>query len=453
MPAINVNRVIVESRFRPFHWLMLVLGVATTTFDGYDLVLYGAAVPLLIKEWSLTPAQAGVIGSYALAGAAIGAPIFGRLADKIGRKRTIVFCVTLFSALTGLAGLAVGARQFALCRFLAGLGIGGCIPNIIALITEYAPARHRALMVSAASAGMQVGGVAAAGASIWLFPIYGWRSVFWVGALPLLIVPALVRYMPESPQFYLARGNTERLKKVLSRVDPSAARDGEQRFTMDPQSRRSPVRALFQEHRGFSTVMVWIVYITNMFMIFGLGIWLPQLMMEAGFPLGSGLWFLLSLNLGAFLGSNLAGLVADRVGSKRTLVILFLLAFVSITSLSLRTNIYALTALVALAGTGFFGGINLAHGYVSAYYPPAMRSTAMGFALGIGRLGAIAGPAVAGALISLHFSLFANFLCLAVPGLIACLSILLVQDRFGYQHGAASEAVGGKPDILGHVRN
>jgi len=433
MAAIDVNKLIDESNFNRFHWLLLIMGFAMTTFDGYDLVLYGAAAPLLMQEWSLDPARTGIIGSYALFGAAVGALILGLLADKVGRKTVIIICVALFSASTGLAGSAASATQFALCRFTAGLGIGGFMPNIAALMTEYAPARNRALVVAATSAGMQVGGIAAAGMSMWLFPHYGWRSVFWVGAIPVVTIPALIKYMPESPLFYLARGKRGQLEQVLKKIRPGVAIEHAERLEIDRRTGRSPVAALFREHRAFSTVLIWIVYVMSMYMIFGLGIWLPKLMMDAGFPLGSSLWFLLTLNLGALIGGNISGMVADRIGAKRTLMALFLLAFLSISLLSLRTNIYVLTLLVALAGTGFFGGINLANAYVSLFYPPAMRSTAMGFALGIGRLGAISGPAVAGILVSLKFSLFVNFLSLAIPGLIACAAIMLFQDKYSYR--------------------
>jgi len=440
--VIDVARLIDESRLNRFHCLVLVLSFAATTFDGYDLVLYGAAVPLLIEEWSLAPVRAGVIGSYALIGAAVGALIFGRLADKFGRKSIILACVILFSFSTGLAGIARSPEQFGFCRFSAGLGIGGFLPNIFALVAEYSPARHRALMVALTSSGMQIGGVAAAGLSMWLFPVYGWRSVFWAGAAALILVPVLARHLPDSALHYIERGRIERLENVLKRIRPEVRFEKGQHFQIGSQGGRSPARALFQEHRYLSTVLIWIIYAMSMYMIFGLGTWLPKLMMDAGYPLGSGLWFLLTLNLGAFGGSNFSGLLADRVGVKRTLVALFLLAFVSIALLSLKTNIYVLTSLVALAGTGFFGGINVANSYVPSFYPPGMRSTAMGFALGIGRIGAILGPTVSGILVSRKYSLTEQFLWLAAPGLIACAAILLVQDKHSYRH-AGREVLAG----------
>jgi MFS transporter, AAHS family, benzoate transport protein len=430
--TVRINQWIDESRFTRFHLLIFFLCLCIITFDGYDLVIYGAAVPLLLKEFALNPAQAGVMGSYALFGAALGAVVFGSLADRIGRKRAIVICAALFSAATGVTGLASSAALFGVCRFLAGLGIGGAMPNVVALASDYAPLRNRTLMVATIFSGMQIGGIMAAGMSMWLFPVFGWRSVFWVGALPLLLFPAFIKFLPESPIHLLVGNRIGQLRSVLHKVRPDLPLPDDAEFVISKGTGKTEVTELFREHRGFSSIMIWIVYFMNMYMIFGLGTWLPKLMMDAGFDLGSGLWFLLTLNLGAFFGSQVAGLTADRIGSKVTLLFLYLLACASITMLSFTRDFYLLTALVALAGTGFFGGQNVAHGYVSLFYPPGMRSTAMGLAFGVGRLGAIFGPALAGFLLAMKVSQLVNFVGLAVPGLIAGIAILLVRDKHGY---------------------
>ena len=179
----------------------------------------------------------------------------------------------------------------------------------------------------------------------------------------------------------------------------------------------------------------------NMFMIFGLGVWLPKLMMNAGFPLGSSLWFMLSLNLGAIVGCAISGVLADRIGSKRMVTILYALAFVFINMLSIKNDIVVLTLLVAAAGACTLGAQNVAHGYVSQFYPPSMRSTGMGWAFGIGRFGAILGPTLGGILMTMNVSLFTNFMGFAIPGLIACIAIFLAQDRYSYAANA------GKPQV------
>ena len=258
--VLNVNKWLDESKFSSFHAYLFLLSVCIITFDGYDLVIYGAAVPVLLKEFGINPTQAGVIGSYALIGAAVGALIFGSLADKIGRKVAVIICVAVFSLATGLTGTTDGPGTFGLCRFCAGLGIGGVMPNIVALASEYAPLRNRALMIAAIFSGMQVGGIAAAGFSIWLFPLFGWRSVFYLGALPLLLLPVYVKMLPESPTRLIAEGRVAELKAILRRARPAEPFPDDVTFDIDKGSGRAPIIDLFREHRGFSTILFWIMF-------------------------------------------------------------------------------------------------------------------------------------------------------------------------------------------------
>ncbi len=430
--AVNVNKWLEDATFSGFHWILFVLGLFIITCDGYDLVIYGATVPILLKEFGINPAQAGVIGSYALIGAAVGALIFGLLADKIGRKICIITCFALFSGATGLTGLTDGPTTFGVCRFLAGLGIGGVFPNIIALVSEYAPIRNRSLMTASIFSGMQIGGMLAAGLSIWLFPLFGWRSVFFVGAIPLILIPVLVKYLPESPFRLVSSNRLEAMKAILGKARTDASLPENATFAVSKAPEKSPIIDLFRENRAISTLLIWLTFFMNMYMIFGLGIWLPKLMMDAGFKLVSGLWFLLMLQLAAFFGTQIAGYLADRLGARPVLVAGYLMAFASIALLSQTRDFYLLSALVAAAGCGYYASQNVVLNYAAIFYPPAMRSTALGMAFGVGRLGAIFGPAIAGILVHWKVSLFVNFMGLAVPGLIAALAVVLIQQKHSF---------------------
>ena len=172
-----------------FHGVVLFWCAFAIIFDGYDLVIYGSVLPSLMEEWSLTPNQAGTLGSVALIGMMLGALIFGPLADKMGRKNVILFCIALFSLFTGLIGISSGPVEFGIYRFIAGLGLGGVMPNAIALMTEYSPKKLKSTLVSIMFSGYSVGGMLAAGLAISLIGQFGWRSLFYVGALPLLFLP------------------------------------------------------------------------------------------------------------------------------------------------------------------------------------------------------------------------------------------------------------------------
>lgn len=431
-PAINVNKWLDSAKFNGFHLLVFLLGVGVFSCDGYDLVIYGAAVPLLMREFRMGPAQAGAIAGYALIGAALGALIFGSLADKIGRKKTIILCASLFSVCMGLTGFTHSPLTFGICRFIMGLGIGGSMPNAIAIASEYAPARNRTFMGGAVSGGMQVGGIAAALFSIWLFPLFGWRSVFFVGAIPLIAMPLYGKLLPESPLHLFKSNRLEALRDFLRKAKPGESVPADAILEINKGSGKAPIAAVFQEGRAFSTIVIWIMFFMNMYVIFGFTVWLPKLMMNAGYSLGSGLFFLLTLQIVSLIGVAIFGNIADRIGGRPTLVFAYLLAFVCIALVPSTHNFVLLAALVGMSGFGFSGGQAVANGYVGSYYPPAMRSTGVGLAFGVGRLGAILGPALTGVLMSLHFSYRTNMLALATPGIVAAICILLIRDRYNF---------------------
>lgn len=158
MRTIDVSALIDGARFNAFHARVLFWCALIIIFDGYDLVIYGVVLPSLMAEWGLSSLQAGALGSCALVGMMLGALFFGSVSDRIGRRKTIMICVTLFSGVTALNGLAQTPEAFALCRFVAGLGIGGVMPNVVALMNEYAPKRSRSTLVALMFSGYSLGG-------------------------------------------------------------------------------------------------------------------------------------------------------------------------------------------------------------------------------------------------------------------------------------------------------
>jgi AAHS family benzoate transporter-like MFS transporter len=430
--VLNANKWLEGAKFNRFHGLIFALGAGIFAFDGYNLVIYGAAVPLLMKAFRMGPAQAGAIASWALIGAAVGALLFGSLADKIGRKKTTIFCAALFSVAMGLTGFTNGPLSFSLFRFIVGLGIGGTMPNVIAIASEYAPGRNRTLMGGGVSGGMNVGGIAAALLAMWLFSHFGWRYVFFVGALPLLALPLYGKFFPESPIHLVKSNRLAKLRNYLRRARPDEPLADDTLFEVNKLAGRAPAAAVFQEGRAFSTVVIWIMFFMNMYIIFGFSVWLPKLMMNAGFSLMSSLFFLLALQVISLIGVVVFGTLADHIGGRPTLVIAYVLAFCCIALIASTHNFVLLTLLVGLSGFGFYAGQAVANGYLGSYYPPAMRSTGIGLAFGIGRLGAIFGPALTGLLMSLHVSFQATLMALAAPGLIAAVCIMLVRDKYNF---------------------
>lgn len=431
MRSINVNRIIDEVKFNRFHFVLLFWCAFIIVYDGFDLVVYGSVVPVLMKEWSLTPIQAGSLGSYALFGMMLGALIFGPLADKIGRKKVILICVSMFSLFMAFSGSAHGPAEFGIYRFLAGLGLGGVMPNTVALMTEYSPKKLKSTLVSIMFSGYSVGGMLAAGLSIVLIPQFGWRSVFFVGALPLLSLPFIYKLVPDSPRFLLMKNQQELIGQLLAKIDPKYTPQKSDSYEiLVPKKSGIPVVKLFEKGRTLSTIMLWLSFFMCLLMVYGLNTWLPNLMAQAGYALGSSLMFLLVLNFGAILGAVIGGWAADRWNAKKVLVLFYIMAGVSLTLLGFKAGTVVLYVLVAIAGGSTIGTQIIANAYVSQYYPSEMRSTGIGWALGVGRIGAIIGPMMGGVLLTMQLPIHQNFMAFAIPGIIAAITIWFVQEKY-----------------------
>ncbi|MGJ8481574.1 MFS transporter [Sphingobium yanoikuyae] len=206
MQGIDINRHIDEARFGNLHLKIIIACAILLIVDGYDVFIYGVVLPQLMDQWGLSAPQAGSLASWALFGMMSGALFFGPLGDRIGRKTCITICFALFSAATFINGFATTPTMFGALRFLAGLGCGGLMPNAVALTNEYAPKRMRSTLVALMFSGYAVGGMAAAGLGIWLLPLFGWQAMFFAAAVPLILLPLVLRGLPESAGFLVRQG-------------------------------------------------------------------------------------------------------------------------------------------------------------------------------------------------------------------------------------------------------
>ncbi|SJM72996.1 MFS transporter [Psychrobacter piechaudii] len=426
--TLNVNRIVDEAKFTPFHFKVLFWCLLIIIFDGYDLIIYGVALPLLMEEWSLTAIQAGMLASAALFGMMFGAMIFGTLSDKLGRKKTIMICVSLFSGFTFMGAFADSPTQFALLRFVAGLGIGGVMPICVALTSEYAPKRMRSTLVAIMFSGYAIGGMMSAILGAWLVADYGWEIMFYIAGIPMLLLPIIWVMLPESLMFLTKAGRTDEAKVVLQKLSPNTSILPTSTLTLDEPIKGddAPIRALFLRNRGFSTVMFWVAFFMCLLMVYALASWLPKLMIQAGYSLGASMIFLFALNIGGMIGAIGGGALADRFHIKPVLTIMFSCGAVALILLGYNSPQAVLYTLIAIAGATTIGSQILLYTFVAQYYPTTVRSTAMGWASGIGRIGAIVGPVLTGALLTLELPHAMNFLAIAVPGVIAAVSIMLV---------------------------
>lgn len=429
MRHIDVHELSDKARFNRFHAGVLLWCALIIICDGYDLAVAGIALPSIMKDMGVTAQNAGFMVSSALFGMMFGAIFLGTIADRIGRRKAIAICIALFSVFTAAAGFTHDPYTFSAMRFLAGLGIGGVMPNVVAQMTEYSPKKIRATMVTLMFSGYAVGGMLAALLGKGLLETYGWSSVFLAAGLPVLLIPVILKTLPESMPFLIRENRLDELKQIVARMEPSYRPDAGDRFALPAQDRAegAPIGKLFQDGRGFSTVMFWIAFFMCLFMVYALSSWLTKLMASAGYSLGSALTFVLVLNFGAVIGAVGGGWLADRFNIKYVLMGMYALAAVSITLLGFKVPTELLFLLVGLAGASTIGTQIVTYAYAGQFYPMAIRSTGIGWASGVGRSGAILAPIAIGTLVGMALPLEQNFMAIAIPAAIAVIAVSLIR--------------------------
>ncbi|ANY86987.1 MULTISPECIES: MFS transporter [Pseudomonas] len=440
MRTLDVQAIIDNARFTPFHWMVMAWCGLLLIFDGYDLFIYGVVLPVIMKAWGLTPLQAGALGSYALFGMMFGALAFGSLADRIGRKKGIALCFALFSGATILNGFATSPGEFGIYRFIAGLGCGGLMPNAVALMNEYAPKRLRSTLVAIMFSGYSLGGMLSAGVGIYLLPRFGWESMFFAAALPLLLLPVILYYLPESIGFLVRQGRVKEAGALLKRLDPDCDVQADDVLqVVERKAKGASVAALFREGLAVRTLALWLAFFCCLLMVYALSSWLPKLMANAGYSLGSSLSFLLVLNFGGMAGAIFGGWLGDRYNLVKVKVAFFLAAALSISLLGVNSPMPVLYGLIFIAGATTIGTQILLYAGAAQLYGLSVRSTGLGWASGIGRNGAIVGPLLGGALMGINLPLQLNFIAFAIPGAIAALA-MAVHLASGRRHGLVAPA-------------
>lgn len=381
----------------PLCWVAVAL-------EGFDLVVLGVVLPSLLRdpEWGLTPGTASLISVVGLLGVMVGALTVGPLADLVGRRRTMLIAVVSFSVLTLLCAFATGPVVFGLLRFLAGLGLGGVLPVALAMVNEFGRAGRGGSATTTMMTGYHAGAVLASLLGIWVIPSLGWRAMFVIGVLPaVVLVPMIAARLPES------------LPGPVRVTRPAAG----------ARASRNPVADLVRGGYLRSSIAFWVTSFMGLLLVYGLNTWLPEIMRAAGYELGAALALLLVLNVGAVLGLLVAGRVADRIGIRTTTVGWFSAAALFLALLSIRLPGVGVYVSVLLAGVFVFSSQVLVYAWVSRYYPAATRASALGAASGIGRLGAISGPLLGGALLGAGIAYPWGFYAFAAVALLGAVAV------------------------------
>ena len=428
---LDINSVVDKAKFTPFHFNVVAWCLLIILFDGYDLAINGVVLPLLMQDWGLSAVQAGMLASTALAGMMFGAMFFGSLADKIGRKKVIMICIVLFSGLTFAGGFASNPAEFAILRFLAGLGIGGVMPNLVALTSEYAPQKMRSTLVTTMFSGYAVGGVMAALLGSWFTPSFGWQIMFFIAGIPLFLLPVIWKFLPESLAFIVKENKQDKARSIVRRLAPNLAVSESTTFSLPkldvPES--ANVVSLFRRGRAANTLLFWLAFFTCLLTMYALSSWLPKLMMAAGYSMDNSLMFMMVMNVGAVVGIVGGGVLADRFHLKPVLMCLGIMGAIVMSLMGFQSNQFLLYILVFLAGAASIGSQMLLYSYVAQFYPLAIRSTGIGWSSAIGRMGAIVGPILIGGLLGMNLPAYFNFMAVGLPVLITAIAVALIMNE------------------------
>jgi len=425
---IDVTEAIDGAPVGRFQVLVFALCAAIAMIDGFDTQAIAFVAPAISEQWKVSPAAFGSVFGVGLAGLAVGAFVLSPLADRFGRRLMLLACALIFGGFALLTARCDGLTQLLVLRFVTGIGLGGAMPSIIALTSEYAPSRARATSVTIMFCGFPLGAFLGGFLAAYLIPAYGWRSVFLVGGcVPLAFAAVLWVAMPESIRFLARRGNSgPELARLLNRIVPGARYRGDENFIL-PEEKFSkfPVRYLFTDGRAGLTLLVWTAFFANLMVMYFLFNWMPTLFKQEGLPIATAIKSTAIMNLGGVVGAIVLGRLIDRIGAVRALSFAYLGAavFLAVISGVDRSNAQILLPAVFMAGFGIAGAQIGMNALTAEVYPTAIRSTGVGWALGVGRIGSIIGPIVGGGLLALEWSTSLIFSLTIAPMLVAALAV------------------------------
>ena len=449
-PTIEVSEILDSQRVSGVTIRVTLLCFLIMVADSYDVSALAFAVPELIKQWHVNKIAIGTVFSAGLFGLMIGSILFGYIGDRHGRKTAILLGAFSFGVLTLATGMVTSLTGLLVLRFLACVGLGGAVPNAVALTNEFSPKTARVTMVAVIFAGYALGGTLGGVVSAQLVPTYEWPVIFYVGGVvSIALALGLMIWLPESIRYLAVQpAGGAKAAKLAAWVRPDLSIAPDARVVVRTEESKPEfimLKRLFAGPRAIMTPLLWIVYIANSMTLFALISWLPMLVESAGMTRGVAAT---ALSL-FFLGGAIGGLIVSRLVDKSGMLAIVLLAAIgcpAVASLGVMGS-SALLLLTAAAVAGFFaiGVQNSLHGVAGKVYPTAVRSNGMGWALGIAKIGSIIGPFVGGVLLSWSLPVHQLFLAAAVPLAVVAVAAFYLMRLYDLHVHDQIAAVNSKP--------
>jgi AAHS family 4-hydroxybenzoate transporter-like MFS transporter len=428
---IDVSKVLDDAPLTAYHWRIVAFAALMMMLDGYDLSVMGVALPAVSAAWNVDASLFKWSLSASLIGVGVGSVFSGFMGDKLGRKCTLMLMYVLGSLACLGTVTAASVPELVLWRFLVGVGMGGAIPNVISLISELMPAKRRPLMIVLVYSGAALGGALGSLLASVIIPAYGWTSVFYVGGLlPLLIAALVWLAVPESPAFLIAKGRINpHASATVQRLRPGFdAIDAQRLFVGDrPAHAKSGMAALFSDGRAASTTLIWVLFICTQAMVFFVQSWYVTLLTRGGHALETVLRTFSLWDFGALIGGVTLAWMASRVSLERLLALAYVVSAACLFALGTVSELSTLTSIVTfLTGFSVVGASFCLGALAASYYPTAIRATGVGMGLGIGRVGSIVSPILAGSALAAGWSNAQIFTAAMVPAAIAGIAVLVL---------------------------
>jgi AAHS family 4-hydroxybenzoate transporter-like MFS transporter len=426
---IYIRQLTDEARIRPIHVLVLSICFLTAIVDGFDNQAIGFSAPAIAATLGFPLSRFGVVFTAGLLGLVTGAAALGRLADKIGRRRTLILCTALFAVLTAATPLARTLKELTFLRFACGLGLGGAMPCFLTLVSEYAPKTRKALATALLWCGYPVGGVIGGLVGSQFLSHNAWQAIFHLGGGFALLVAVLQGLLlPESLQFLALRGTQpERIKRVAARLAPELDLEGVQFVADAPSGKRAGLRDVFSGGRAIPTVLLWVPLFMTFMVTTSTVLWMPGLLKTAGVPIATTALIQALGNFATLPSMTVVGYILDKVGPYRVLPVTYgaLALSFGVLAFSLKSVPIIAAAVVLigfLQGPGISGMLYLA----TSIYPSQVRSTGVGLAMSIGRSGQVAASLLIGWIVAQGVTISGTFLSMGVPPVIALVGVALL---------------------------
>ena len=436
MPEQEVNLVEImdKAKLGSFQTGVIIICFALIMVDGFDTQSIAFVAPALRHTWEISPNTFGLLFSAGLLGSMIGAMSLGPVGDRLGRKPVILASTLLFGIMSLLSAGSSSVEMLATYRFIGGLGLGGLLPNAIALVAEYSPRRIRSTTIVATFIGFPLGAVIGGMASARIIPEYGWEMVFIIGGvLPLILLVIAWLLLPESIKFLALKAKRlDKIASTLARLDPSLAAVAVERIRL-PRNEpvKQPVKKLFMDGRAKWTLFLWLLTFSALLLTYFLVHWIPLVLVDAGIPQQKAIMGVALLNLGGIIGSIIISRISDKRGPYAAMGVAMGIAIVFIAAIGMSTPAGAAVVLTVIFLAGFtFVGAQLNISAIAAInYPVEIRSAGSGWSIAAGRVGSIIGPLIGGLLVSLHLDIDKIFLIAAVPAAVALFAIIMMSRR------------------------